>query len=387
MTITCGRLPCRGDFTRPPSSARPIASGAATSWATHWPVAFRRSGGGRRVLARDPASEAQLDLVDKAHKVARASGFALLGESLLAIAGWPAPPKGTKRSCPCTGLGVPGSLRSTPLIPSTLRGPAYKGHPCRRRPRPFTPLAASMPLAPLRADSIRPPERGVRRRLLVRSPANKHSVLVRLFVNLQATRTQSPFRRPSVGAAQGDARHGCRARSDGPGMALRDAPQSSAGGREVLRSKTRMLGWPSFWLLFLGHSRKSDSRSRAKPMPRRPPPMGYTPNIQSFVGWKTAKHFPRPSAHDSSALHLPESRWVSFALPTLHTVLTTVSLHARSDTTGVAPFRRPSTGCVEGQAIRHPTLSCRERHATPDRRFRQAAVNSNRTSKSPLVCA
>ena len=156
----------------------------------------------------------------------------------------------------------------------------------------------------------------------------------------------------------------------------------SEGGRPV-----RMLGWPSFWLLFLGHSRKSDSPSRAKPMPRRPPPMGYTPNIQSFVGWKTAKHFPRPSAHDSSALHLPESRWVSFALPTLHTVLTTVSLHARSDTTGVAPFRRPSTGCVEGQAIRLPIRSCIERHATPDRRFRQAAVTSNRTSRRPLVCA
>ncbi len=373
MTITCGRFPCRGEFIRPPSTARPIASGAATSWATHWPVAFRRSGGGRRVLARDPASEAQLDLVDKAHKVARASGFALLGESL-----FPNAEKVTKNACPCIRV----SLRSTPLIPSTLRGPAYKGHPW-----PFTPLAASMPLAPLRADSIRPPERGVRSRLLVSSSANKQSVLLLLFAKFQTTRTQSPFRRPSVGAAQGDARHGCRARSDGPGMALRDAPRSSAGGREVLRSKTRMLGWPSFWLLFLGHSRKSDSPSRAKPMPRRPPPMGYTPNIQSFVGWKTAKHFPRPSAHDSSALHLPESRWVSFALPTLHTVLTTVSLHARSDTTGVAPFRRPSTGCVEGQAIRHPTLSCRERHATPDRRFRQAAVNSNRTSKRPLVCA
>ncbi len=87
-----------------------------------------------------------------------------------------------------------------------------------------------------------------------------------LFKNVQTTRSRVPFRRPSVGAAQGDARHGCRARSDGPGMALRDDPRSSAGGREVLRSKTRMQGWPSFWLLFLGHSRKSDSPSRAKPM-------------------------------------------------------------------------------------------------------------------------
>ncbi len=74
------------------------------------------------------------------------SGFALLGESLLAVA-----PKGTKRSCPTIRV----SLRSTALVPSPLRGPAYKGHPW-----PFTPLAASMPLAPLRNDCARPPERG-----------------------------------------------------------------------------------------------------------------------------------------------------------------------------------------------------------------------------------
>ncbi|MDP3816829.1 MAG: hypothetical protein Q8Q83_17410, partial [Pseudomonas sp.] len=35
------------------------------------------------------------------------------------------------------------SLRETPLTPSLLQGPAYKG-----RPWPFTPLAASMRLTP-----------------------------------------------------------------------------------------------------------------------------------------------------------------------------------------------------------------------------------------------
>ena len=74
------------------------------------------------------------------------SGFALLGESLLAVA-----PKGTKRSCPTIRV----SLRSTALVPSPLRGPAYKGHPW-----PFTPFAASMPLTPLRNDCTRPPEKG-----------------------------------------------------------------------------------------------------------------------------------------------------------------------------------------------------------------------------------
>ena len=43
------------------------------------------------------------------------------------------------------------SLRSTPLLPVPLRGPAYKGHPC-----PFTPLAASLRLVPLRNTSTRP---------------------------------------------------------------------------------------------------------------------------------------------------------------------------------------------------------------------------------------
>ena len=265
--------------------------------------------------------------------VGRRNGFALLGESLLAVA-----PKGTKKSCPYIRV----SLRSTSLIPSALRGPAYKGHPW-----PFTPLAASMPLAPLRADSIRPAERGVRRRLVgrametvssqgqlangrgesvgwktakhfpsqstlqsvsnfadknrwvsfalptlrsergagrllaARSPANKRSALVSLFTIFKATRTRSPFRRPSVGAAQGDARHGCRARSDGTWMSLRDDPRSSTGGRGVLRSKTRMQGWPSFWLLFLGHTRKSDSPSRAKPMPQPTLPTAVTARTQS----------------------------------------------------------------------------------------------------------
>ena len=79
-------------------------------------------------------------------RVGRRIGFALLGESLLAVA-----PKGTKRSCPTIRV----SLRSTALVPSPLRGPAYKGHPW-----PFTPFAASMPLTPLRNDCTRPPEKG-----------------------------------------------------------------------------------------------------------------------------------------------------------------------------------------------------------------------------------
>ena len=314
--------------------------------------------------------------------VGRRNGFALLGDSLFSNA-----KKVSKNACPYIRV----SLRSTSLISSLLRGSPRKGHPW-----PFTALAASMPLAPLRSDSIRPPERGVRRRLAGRamerqeavssqlvgwvqpinhgrwaspilrlskalqsisafdgiqttctqtpispmrsgsisdassvgwktakhfppqstqrlvpnfarknrwvsfalptlrsergagwrlaasSSANKRSAFVSLFTIFQAARTRVPFRRPSAGAAQGDARHGCRARSDGTWMSLREGapspiPRSSAGGREVLRSKTRMQGWPSFWLLFLGHTRKSDSPSRAKPMLSATPRTGRTP--------------------------------------------------------------------------------------------------------------
>ena len=249
----------------------------------------------------------------------RCIGFALLGESLLAVA-----PKGTKKSCPSIRV----SLRETSLIPSPVRGPAYKGHPWPFIAGTPSPLAASMPLAPLRSDSIRPSERGVRRRLagpamekretassqgqltngrgefvgwktakhfppqstqrLVSNVARKNrwvsfalptlrserparsyqrnALDLALLEKLQATRSGFPFRRPSTGVAQGGSRHGCRERSDGTWMSLRDDPRSNAGARGVLRSKTRMQGWPSFWLLFLGHTRKSDAPCKAQPV-------------------------------------------------------------------------------------------------------------------------
>ncbi len=313
MTIPGGRLPCRGEFIRPPSSDRPVAGGAPTSWATHWPVAVRRS-----ELARDQALEAQPDLADKALKVALTSGFALLGESLLAIA-----PKGTKRSCPCTGLGVPGSLRSTPLIPSLLRR-SRKGHPW-----PFTALAASMPLAPLRSDSIRPPERGVRSRLLVRSRRNLKSVSTlrqgknRNFVGWKTAKhfppgsTREPeaicgrekhwasFALPTLHVAgytasvhgpsdtTGSPLSGGRAQVAWKGLSGMDAaraalghgwpvaagPWNVTGAREPRRSRGRMQG--QAFLLTFSASGKSESPSRAKPMPQPTPPIGDTSGSKS----------------------------------------------------------------------------------------------------------
>jgi hypothetical protein len=82
------------------------------------------------------------------YRVARSLGFALLGESLLAVAGWPAPPKGTKRSCPYirtrrprfAALDFPHSIRAPG---AGVQGPsmalyASRGiHAARSPPRGF----------------------------------------------------------------------------------------------------------------------------------------------------------------------------------------------------------------------------------------------------------
>ena len=252
-------------------------------------------GVGTRVLAAPFAQDGSARLS------ALALGFALLGDSLFPNAGRPAPKKVSKNACPCIRV----SLRSTSLTPSALRGPAYKGHPWPFIAGTPSSLAASMPLAPLRPDSVRPPERGIRWGLMASSSTNKQRVLVPLFANFQAAQTRLPFRRPSVGAAQGDARHGRRARSEGTGTSLRDGPRSSAGGREVLRSKTRMSGWPSFWLLFLGQARKSDAPCKAQPVvraeesaarPNRPPKPTTVTSSTSLTSDATT----RSTSHASS---------------------------------------------------------------------------------------
>ncbi len=72
-------------------------------------------------------------------------GFALLGDSLSLLV--------QRRVSKETHPGIRVSLRSTPLPPVLLRGPAYKGHPW-----PCKPLAASMRLVPLRNTYARPPD-------------------------------------------------------------------------------------------------------------------------------------------------------------------------------------------------------------------------------------
>src|SRR5690606_18155894 len=104
-----------------------------------------------------------------------------------------------------------------------------------------------MPLNPFHVDSAHPSERGDWWRLLVRAKRSKAQATPTIF---QATRSQFPVRRPSGGVAQGDARHGRRARNEGAGTPLRDVPPERHRKEGSLAAgQTRMSGWPSLWLL------------------------------------------------------------------------------------------------------------------------------------------
>ena len=77
--------------------------------------------------------------------------------------------------------------------------------------------------------------------------------------HVQTPRSPNPVRRPSGGAVERGVWHGCQTRNDGPGMAHRDDPRSSAGAREVERSETRMSGALSLWLLSLSREQRESN--------------------------------------------------------------------------------------------------------------------------------
>ena len=174
---------------------------------------------------------------------------------------------------PCTSLRyVPGSR-----APSARQGHALKGHPW-----PFRALAASMPLNLFHTDSTRPTDRTY--------PGFTSSVIkttsrqtARLLLQTPWGQTRRlPVRRPSGGVAQGGARHGRRARSEGTGTSLRDGPQSGTGAttawmqkvarhrmpkpREVERSEPRTSGGTFFCLLFFAQTKNSKSPCKVKPV-------------------------------------------------------------------------------------------------------------------------
>ncbi len=147
-------------------------------------AAFSSRGGPNRVCGRDGVPAAPAGGRDSTPLPVQTLGFALLGDSLFSNARMAGPSKVSKNACPC----IRPRLRRGSLAPMMFQGPAAKGHPC-----PIAALAASMPPTPLHITCARPPERGVRRHLIVRLSRNRQSVFVSLFANLQTPRSQSPF--------------------------------------------------------------------------------------------------------------------------------------------------------------------------------------------------
>ena len=82
------------------------------------------------------------------------SRFAPPNDSLFFVCG--SPPGAKKSKQKKAPPDIRPRLRRGSLTPSSLQGRAAKGHPW-----PIASLAASMPLNPLRNDSVRPPEGGV----------------------------------------------------------------------------------------------------------------------------------------------------------------------------------------------------------------------------------
>ena len=149
-------------------------------------------------------------------------------------------------------------LRRGSLTPSLLQGPAARGHPW-----PIASLAASMPLNPLRNDSVRPPEGGSWSCLMV---ARRAGAIIRE-VQEKLSDSSEP-KSPSGGRVEvlrrGTSRMDAARGVKGHGRPLYAGPRSNTGGREPRRRRGRMPGWPSLWLLSLGRgghpqTRESDS--------------------------------------------------------------------------------------------------------------------------------
>jgi len=169
--------------------------------------------------------------------------FALLREFLLAIA-----PKGTKKSCPC----IRPRLRRGPFSPPSLRGSPYKGHPwsftggrlvlsrhpCR------SPLSATTPFTLLKGRLESPDS--------FQSIKNyKPSLSI-----CQASRTNSPVRRPSVGVAQGDARQDAERGVKGQGRPFATAPGAAPEGGEFCEAKPGCRGGLLFGYFLLARQEK-----------------------------------------------------------------------------------------------------------------------------------
>ncbi len=173
--------------------------------------------------------------------------------------GWPAPPKGTKKSCPC----IRPRLRRGSFSPPSLRGSPYKGHPW--------PLYGGTPssLAACRS-SLSPTTPFTLLKGRLESPDSFQSIkkLQTKPLYLSGISDYLPRQEAERRRCAGGREAGRRARSEGTGTSLREGAPSPAPGAapeggefcEANRGRlVRMSGWPSLWLLSLGQARESDS--------------------------------------------------------------------------------------------------------------------------------
>ena len=180
----------------------------ATAWPSAASVGWKTAKHFPPVLARTTGSGAALSS-------ARATGCALHGDSLFSVAGRSTPKKVSKNACPSIRV----SLRETSRTPERGDSAAPAG-PCSKS---FVWLRRRVGNAKLTHRSCRASFDG-------RADCGGKCFAVFHPTSLQATRSPIPFRRPSVGIAQGDARHGRRARSKGAGPPRQGRPFVTATG-------------------------------------------------------------------------------------------------------------------------------------------------------------
>ena len=162
-----------------------------------------------------------------------------------------------RKVCQRRAPGIRVSLRETSLATVPLRGSAYKGHPWPIKWGRHRYLAASMRLVPLRNTYARPSD-GTGSRACEISTESSSAASVFAFA-LKAAIAQTTPKSPSGGRVESP-RKGLSdmdvARATmGQGWPFVACPWSGDGRREPRRSRGRMVGCPSLWLLSLGQAR------------------------------------------------------------------------------------------------------------------------------------
>ena len=319
MMFPRSRLPCRGEFIRLTPDAPLAAGGALRAAISERSAAFRRSEGGRRAPARGQMLEARahsyraalssagttgcalhgawLAFVSWAHSIGRAGGsigFALLGDSLFSVA-----KKVSKNACPCIRAGrameKPEAMSSQGGLTDSC-GEFVGWKTAKHFPPRSTPRSASSFVFENRWVSFALP--------------TLHSALITASLHGPSHTTEPPL-------PEGRAQEACKGLSGmdaaraalGHGWPVAAGPWNVTGAREPRRSRGRMQG--QAFLLTFSASGKSESPSRAKPMPRPTRPIGNTPRIPK----------PKSCASKYSASRSPlRSLRLGFAPTLLHPV-------------------------------------------------------------------